>query len=49
MRLDDEELFERLLRNQALLRLPLARSGQNVSVGVDESAWKTWLTPGGWG
>lgn len=43
MRVDDDELFERILDNQSLLRLPLARAGTNISVGVDESAWKTWL------
>jgi arsenate reductase-like glutaredoxin family protein len=43
MRLDDDELFDRLLKDQALLRLPLARAGSNVSVGLDESAWKRWL------
>lgn len=43
MRVTDEEMFERLLANQALLRLPLVRIGQNVSVGVDERAWKGWL------
>jgi arsenate reductase-like glutaredoxin family protein len=43
MRLDDDEIFERLLGNQALLKLPLVRVGQNVSVGVDERSWKGWL------
>jgi arsenate reductase (glutaredoxin) len=43
MRLSEDEIFERLLSNQALLKLPLVRVGQNVSVGVDERAWKAWL------
>ena len=43
MRLSDEDVFERVLGNQALLRLPLARSGADVSVGYDETAWKSWL------
>ena len=44
LRLDDDEVFERLLSNQALLRLPLVRIGTNVSAGVDERSWKIWLT-----
>jgi arsenate reductase-like glutaredoxin family protein len=43
MRLSDEDVFERVLGNQALLRLPLVRSGTDVSVGYDETAWKSWL------
>lgn len=43
MRLSDEEVLERVLGNQALLRLPLVRSGTDVSVGYDETAWKSWL------
>ena len=41
--LDDDQAFTRLLRDQSLLRLPLVRMGSNLSVGVDESAWKVWL------
>jgi arsenate reductase-like glutaredoxin family protein len=43
MRLGDDEIFERLLSNQGLLKLPLVRVGQNVTIGVDERAWKGWL------
>ena len=43
MRLDESDLFERLLADQRLLRLPLVRSGQDVTVGVDEASWKAWL------
>jgi len=43
MRLDGAELYERLLANQRLLRLPLVRSGRDLSVGHDEAAWKAWL------
>jgi arsenate reductase-like glutaredoxin family protein len=46
LRLDDDELFERLLSDQSLLRLPLVRIGTNVSAGVDERSWKIWLTAG---
>lgn len=44
MRLGHAEMFERLLADQRLLRLPLVRAGTQVSVGVDESAWKSWLS-----
>ncbi len=47
MRLDDDEIVERLLANQALLRLPLLRAGSRLSVGVDEQAWRAWLSEAG--
>ena len=40
LRLDASELFERLLNDQRLLRLPLVRAGQSVAAGPDETAWK---------
>jgi arsenate reductase-like glutaredoxin family protein len=43
IRLTDDELFERILDNQALLRVPLVRQGNNVSAGLDERAWKKLL------
>jgi arsenate reductase len=43
MRLTDAELTERLLADQRLLRLPLARFGQQVTAGRDEATWKTWV------
>jgi arsenate reductase-like glutaredoxin family protein len=45
LRMDDREIVERLLASPALLRLPLVRSGNDVSVGRDESTWKRWLNP----
>ena len=41
LRMSDLELFDRLLANPRLLRLPLARYGNQFSAGVDEAAWKT--------
>jgi arsenate reductase-like glutaredoxin family protein len=38
------EIVERLLATPALLRLPLVRFGNEVSVGRDEAAWKSWLS-----
>jgi arsenate reductase-like glutaredoxin family protein len=44
LRMDEDEVFERLLAIPGLLRLPLARCGPEVSIGVDEAAWKGWLS-----
>jgi arsenate reductase-like glutaredoxin family protein len=41
--LDDDEAFDKALADQRLLRLPLARAGDRLSVGVDEAAWREWL------
>lgn len=43
LRLDEGEAFERLLADPRLLRLPLVRSGNQLSVGPDEVAWREWL------
>lgn len=43
--MDDDEVMERLLADVRLLRLPLARCGSDVTIGVDEAAWKRWVTP----
>ena len=43
IRMDDAEIFERLLADPSLLRLPLVRRGSRVSVGIDEDAWRVWL------
>ena len=43
LRLTDTEVAERLLADQRLLRLPLVRHANSVSVGRDEAAWKAWL------
>lgn len=39
-RLSDDALLERLLETPALLRQPLVRSGNTVSVGWDEALWR---------
>lgn len=41
--LTEAELFDRLLADQRLIRLPLVRAGQQLSVGLSESAWRSWL------
>ncbi len=44
LRMDDAELSMRLLADVRLLKLPLVRYGNEVSVGSDEATWKSWLT-----
>lgn len=43
LRMDDAEIVDRLLADQRLLRLPLARFGSDVAVGKDETAWRRWV------
>ena len=43
LRLTDAEVVERPLANQRLLKLPLVRYANSVSVGRTEAVWKTWL------
>lgn len=45
--MDEPAAFERLLADPRLLRLPLVRAGTRVTVGVDEVAWRDWLTADG--
>jgi arsenate reductase-like glutaredoxin family protein len=43
LKISDAELFGRVEREPRLLRLPLVRSGNKLSVGQDEEAWKSML------
>lgn len=43
MRLGDEEIVERLLAGNGLLRLPLVRFGNAFTAGPAEQTWKAWL------
>lgn len=45
LKVSDAELLQRIEREPKLLRLPLVRAGNALSVGQDEAAWKTMLTP----
>lgn len=38
--MSDDETFDRLLADQRLLKLPLTRTGTQLSVGIDEDAWR---------
>ena len=44
LRMDDDEVLERITANPALLRLPLIRFDNEVAAGRDESTWKGWVT-----
>ncbi|HEY1946713.1 MAG TPA: ArsC/Spx/MgsR family protein [Bryobacteraceae bacterium] len=43
MKLSDSELLGRIERDPKLLRLPLVRGVNRLSVGQDEAAWKAML------
>jgi arsenate reductase-like glutaredoxin family protein len=45
--LDDAGIVRRLLADARLLRLPLVRHGNAVTVGLDEETWTRWLKPSG--
>lgn len=47
MRLDDAEIVQRLLADVRLLRLPLVRHGNEVTVGRAEATWTSWLKVAG--
>ncbi len=49
LKLSDAELLGRIEREPKLLRLPLVRAGNRLSVGRDEEAWKAMLTGSGGG
>ncbi len=43
MSMSDDGAYEKLLRDQRLIRLPLVRAGNRLSVGVSETEWRDWL------
>lgn len=45
LRMDDAELVVRLLADARLLRLPLVRRGNDVTVGRAEPTWTDWVRP----
>ena len=47
LKLSDTELLARIERTPRLLRLPLVRASQRLSVGHDESSWKEMLASPG--
>ena len=45
--LDEPGIVARLLADPRLLRLPLVRFGEAVTVGPADATWKSWFIPGG--
>ncbi|MEP6714733.1 MAG: ArsC/Spx/MgsR family protein [Terriglobia bacterium] len=43
LKVSDADLLGRIERDPRLLRLPLVRAGNRISVGHDEEAWKAML------
>jgi len=43
LRLSDSGLLSRIEQDPLLLRLPLVRAGNRLSLGQDEAAWKAML------
>lgn len=43
LRMDDAAIVDRLLADARLLRLPLVRHGNDVTVGRAEPTWTAWL------
>jgi arsenate reductase-like glutaredoxin family protein len=46
MKMADSELLAKIERDPGLLRLPLIRCGNLISVGKDETAWKAMAAAG---
>jgi arsenate reductase-like glutaredoxin family protein len=42
----DSEVIERVIADPGLLRLPLVRYGNELTIGVDEEAWRAWHRAG---
>lgn len=40
MKISDDELLDRISREPRLLRLPLVRAGNRISIGPDEVSWR---------
>lgn len=40
--LSDERWLEKLVDEPLLLRIPLVRNANQLTIGADESTWKTW-------
>ena len=43
-RLSDERWLERLVEEPQLLRLPLVRHGNALTIGLAEADWKDWMS-----
>jgi arsenate reductase (glutaredoxin) len=47
LKLSNTELLSRIEREPPLLRLPLVRAGQRLSIGHDDNSWKAMLAAPG--
>jgi arsenate reductase-like glutaredoxin family protein len=47
LKTSEADLLARIERDPKLLRLPLVRAGNRISIGQDEDAWKAMLAPAG--
>jgi len=45
LRVGESQLLEKIQREPKLLRLPLIRSQNRLSIGQDEDSWKVMLSP----
>jgi arsenate reductase-like glutaredoxin family protein len=45
LKVSDAELLSRIEREPKLLRLPLVRASNRISIGKDEDGWKAMLEP----
>jgi len=43
LKVSDDQMIERIGKDPKLLRLPLVRGGNRVSIGQDEEGWKAML------
>ena len=43
-RMSDESWLSKLVDEPMLLKMPLVRSGNNLTIGLDEIAWKSWVS-----
>jgi arsenate reductase-like glutaredoxin family protein len=41
-RMSDESWLEKLVDEPMLLKVPLVRNGNQLTIGLDESTWKSW-------
>ncbi len=41
--LSPERWLQKLSEEPRLLRMPLARNGKELTIGIDEKTWKSWL------
>lgn len=41
-RMSDDSWLSKLVEEPMLLKMPLVRSGNNLTIGLDETAWKSW-------